>query len=205
MYGCGDHQAGPVFVAQPLEDGHHLREVVADAPHHLRLGEGAERLRVLVERIRHDEQAVGGRSLFAGAGHLEGLQVALGDVGHVADDVAHLPVAAGGRLLPVLRDLGELEHALGFFPDGAQQVLLAGGVGRVPFGRDRRRLRLCHGDLLVLTNEPCLRMMRELLPDCYIAIARSYAATGTPKSAEAAATRGGGAQGSITKLPSPWR
>jgi hypothetical protein len=126
---------------------------------------------VIVEQLRHDEQTVRRRGRAAGAGRLERLEIALGDVDHVADDVPHLPVPAGGRLLPVLGDLGELEHALGFLAHGLQQLVFAGGVRRVPLRLSVGLLGLGHDLLPIvhnLTNDSILRrgmMRRRSSPD----------------------------------------
>ena len=126
-----DHEAGPLLGVERLEDAHHLVEIVADAAHHLGLRNVAERPSAVAGQLVHDGQPVriGGA---ARPGDLERLEITLGGVDQVADDVADLPVRAGGRCLPGAWLLGHREHAFRFVADDPEDGVLPLVGHRVP-------------------------------------------------------------------------
>src|SRR5579875_32675 len=62
---------------------------------------------MFIEPLAHDSQAKRGAG-FAPAIHLPGGEVALGDVDHVADHVAHFPIFAARLDVPVIRVVNDV-------------------------------------------------------------------------------------------------
>jgi hypothetical protein len=53
-----DYQTAPFLGGERLQDAHHLVEITADAPHHLRLRDAAERPSPVAGQLVHDGQPV---------------------------------------------------------------------------------------------------------------------------------------------------
>jgi hypothetical protein len=126
-----DDEPAPLLGRQRLEDAHHLVEIAADAAHHLRLRDTAERAPAVAGQFMHDGQPVCVRAA-ACPGGLEGLEVPLGGVDDVPNDVADLPFRARGGSLPRAGCLGHREHAFRLFADDPEDGVLPLIGHRIP-------------------------------------------------------------------------
>ena len=125
-------EATPRVGVEALDEGEHLGPVLVEPRQQLVLRGASERQRALVHVPVHAPHAERIRGGAAGPRHVDAVEVALGGVDEVADDVAHLPVARGRRCLPRRRRRCQRQHLVRVLADRSQQVVLAGEVAELP-------------------------------------------------------------------------
>src|SRR5918997_5541683 len=119
-----DHEACPILLTNVLEYLHGAVEGIVEAGQKFFAGRVTKLLRKPVCVARH---LVDGRDPFGDVtspSDLEPVDVTLGGIDEVADDVSDLPVTGAGRHLPVLRRLRESEELLRLVAHDSQEIVL---------------------------------------------------------------------------------
>src|SRR6476660_15412 len=130
-----DEETAPLLRGQFLKGIHHRAVICFEARNGLFTRQAAERLRMLIEVMTHDQQS-DGVTRFVVAGAFPTSEVTFGHIEHMTDHVTHLPFRTTGLNVPVMRIVHEIEEISAFLADDIEDSIFAAVIHRVNRGHN---------------------------------------------------------------------